>query len=162
MNLEADVSANRIVSGGSAEVSQLGWELAILGRLSPWMELGVSAVYNEINAEVGITLNTPGGAVARGRETTEDWIDPTMVVRATIPLGDKWFLQGRGNIGGFGVGSDLTWQLQGDIGYRHSERLLFAFGYRVIAVDYDQGSGADRFVFNMKTFGPMLRLGFTF
>lgn len=162
MKLEADVSANNIVTDGSAEVSQLGWELAILGRLSEWIELGVAATYNRIEPDVDITFNAPAGAVTRGAGMTEDWIDPSMVVRSTIPLGDKWFLQGRGNIGGFGVGSDLYWQLQGDVGYRHSDRFLFAFGYRVISLDYDRGSGRDRFAYNMTTFGPVLRFGFTF
>jgi hypothetical protein len=54
------------------------------------------------------------------------------------------------------------WQWQADVGYRHSERLLFSFGYRIIDIDYDQGSGLDRFVYDMQTFGPVLKVGFNF
>jgi len=35
-------------------------------------------------------------------------------------------------------------------------------GYRVIDIDYAHGSGADRFVYDMSTFGPQLRFGFRF
>jgi hypothetical protein len=162
MKLEGDVTPNRLVSAGGAEVSQLGWELALLRRLSPSIELGVAATYNEIDADLHLTVNTLGGPVARNAGLTEDWIDPTLVARATIPLSDNWFLQGRGNIGGFDVGSELTWQAQVDVGYRVSDLLLLTLGYRVIDIDYDNGSGRDRFVYDMRIFGPVLRLGFNF
>ncbi len=95
---------------------------------------------------------------------TEDWIDPTFVARATLPLGEKWFFQARANIGGFGIGSgsDLFWQIQADVGYRSSEKWQFAFGYRVIDTDYDQGSGSDRFIYDMQNFGPVLKVGYSF
>jgi hypothetical protein len=162
MKLEADVPPSRLLNSGNVEVSQLGWELALLRRLSPLFELGVAATYNEIEAEVRLALNTLGGPVERSAGLTEDWIDPTLVARATIPLSDNWFLQGRGNIGGFDVGSELTWQAQVDVGYRVSDLLLLTLGYRVIDIDYDNGSGRDRFVYDMRIFGPVLRLGFNF
>lgn len=162
MKLEADVLQDSSIADGKAELSQLGWELAFLARLSPWMEIGVGATYMKIDAQLDLTLNTPLGAVGRTAELDKDWVDPTVLVRATVPLGDKWFLLGRANIGGFGVSSDSVWQLQGDVGYRFSDRMLMTVGYRALGYDYDRGSGTERFVYDMTTFGPMLRLGFTF
>lgn len=162
MNLEADVLRNISILDGEAQVSQLGWELAFLARLSPWIEVGVSALYMKIDAELDVTLDTPLGSVSRSAHFDRDWVDPTVLVRATVPLSDKWFLTGRANIGGYGVSSDFVWQLQGDAGYRFSDRVLMTVGYRAMGFDYDRGSGADRFVYRMNTFGPMLRLGFTF
>lgn len=158
MDLEADIHGAGIIRGGEASAEQVGWELAVLGRLSPWIELGIAATYNKLKADVRLDL--PNSS-ARG-ETSESWIDPSLVVRATIPMGDKWFLQGRGNIGGWGVGSDFFWQAQGHIGYRISDRFLMEAGYRVIGIDYDHGSGRDRFIYDMTTFGPQLKFGFTF
>jgi hypothetical protein len=37
-----------------------------------------------------------------------------------------------------------------------------SFGYRLIDIDYDQGSNGDRFVYDVRTFGPVLRLGYSF
>lgn len=158
MDLEADLDPRTVITGGEAGAKQLGWELAALGRLSEWIELGLAATYNRIESDVRI--DTVLGTLSGGLE--KDWIDPSMVVRATIPLDDQWFLQGRGNIGGWGVGSDLFWQLQGNIGYRPSDRFQVTLGYRYIYIDYEDGSGQNRFVYDMATFGPMLRFGFTF
>jgi hypothetical protein len=158
MDLDADLPPRNVITGGRAGAKQLGWEIAVLGRLSPWIELGAAATYNKIESD--IRIDTTPGTLRGGTE--EDWIDPSLVARATIPLGDQWFLQGRGNIGGWGVGSDLYWQLQGDVGYRPSSRFLMTLGYRYIFMDYDHGAGSDRFVYDMATFGPTLRFGFTF
>ena len=162
MSLESDVAPGRLVSGGSVEVSQLGWELAAMRRFSEWLELGIGVTYNEIDADVGIFIDTTLGTVSRAAGMNEQWIDPSVVSRVSLPISDKWYFQARANLGGFGVGSDLMWQLQADLGYRHSERMLFTFGYRFIDVDYDHGSGLDRFVYDMQTFGPVLKIGFNF
>jgi hypothetical protein len=163
MDLEADIAAGALVAGGEVSVSQLGWELAALRRLAPWFELGLGLTYNQIEADVNLEFNGPiVPPVSAG--LTEEWIDPTLVARATWPFGEKWFFQARANLGGFGIGnaSELNWQLQADVGYRPSAKWRFTFGYRVIDIDYDQGSGADRFVYDVQTFGPVLRLGYSF
>ena len=162
MDLESDLTPNDIVSEGTAQMSQVGFELAVMRRLSSWFELGLSAVYNKIDADVDMTFDTVLGTNTRSIGMTEDWIDPTLVMRATFPYGGKWFGQFRGNIGGFGVGSDLFWQLQADIVYRHSDKWQFTLGYRFIDFDYDQGSGLDRFAYDMQNFGPVLKVGYRF
>lgn len=162
MDLESDITAGNVIAGGQAEISQLGWELAAMRRLAPWFELGLGLTYNQIDADVDIDFNGPLPSVKSG--LTEDWIDPTVVARVTLPFGEKWFFQARANIGGFGIGSgsELFWQLQADVGYRSSEKWRFAFGYRVIDTDYDQGSGNDRFIYDMQNFGPVLKVGYSF
>jgi len=163
MKLKSDVQPGTLLNSGAVELSQLGWELALLRRVSPWLELGAGVTYNTIESEVSLVLN-PGGSAAPilARKMDEDWIDPSLLARATFPLSEKWFLRARGNIGGFGVGSDFMWQVQVDAGYRISNRAYFTLGYRVIDVDYEHGSGSDRFLYNMSTFGPVMRFGFNF
>ena len=163
MDLEADIQPATLITGGEVGVSQLGWELAAMRRLTPWFELGLGVTYNKIDADVDIdVLGIIGPNYTLSGGLTEEWIDPTVVMRATWPLGDKWYLHARGNIGGFGVGSDLMWQIQADVGYRISDRWQASFGYRVIDIDYDQGSGSGRFIYDVQTFGPVLRLGYRF
>lgn len=158
MDLEADITSGNVIGGGGVDISQIGWELAALRRLSPWFELGLGATFNQIDADVVVAIGP--ATLSSGLE--EEWIDPTIVARATFPFGEQWSFEARTNIGGFGVGSDLMWQLQADVAYRHSERWSFAFGYRFIDVDYDQGSGSGRFIYDMQTFGPVLKLGYRF
>ena len=162
MDLESDLTPHGVISDGKAGVTQLGWELAAMRRVTPWLEVGVSAVYNKIDADVDITTSTILGTTTRSAGLSEDWIDPTLVARATFPFGTKWSGQLRANLGGFGVGSDLFWQIQADVVYRQSDKWQFAFGYRVIDFDYDHGSGTGRFVYDMQNFGPVLKLGYSF
>jgi len=148
---------------GNVDVSQIGWELAAMRRVTPWWELGIGLTYNQVDVDLDLTLNLPiVGPTDRSGGLEENWIDPTIVSRVAFPINDKWSFQARGNIGGFGVGSDLMWQIMADVVYRQSDKWSFAFGYRVIDIDYDKGSGLDRFVYDMQTFGPQLKLGYRF
>jgi hypothetical protein len=40
-------------------------------------------------------------------------------------------------IGGAGVGSDLTWDVMGGLGYQWTEKFSTVLGYRAIGVDYE-------------------------
>jgi hypothetical protein len=71
-------------------------------------------------------------------------------------------LQFRGDIGGFGVGSDFSWQIQANAGYRFSKLFQATIGYRVIGINYDKGEGMDRFVYDVDTYGPVIHTGFNF
>jgi hypothetical protein len=164
MDLGSEISTNEpgLIEQIDVSVAQLGWELAAMRRLTPNFELGLGLTYNQIDVDVDIAVGLPGPPSQLSVGGKEEWFDPAVVARATWPIDDRWFVQARGNVGGFGAGSDLMWQIMADVGYRPSEAWFFTFGYRVIDFDYDQGSGSDRFVYDMQTFGPVLRLGFTF
>lgn len=147
------------VAQASLEPEQLGWELAALRRLTPEMEVGLAATYNDIKTVLELT---PTGGTTQRFSVKEDWIDPSVVMRLRYSLGNDWALVARGNIGGFGVGSDLFWQLQAHATYSISERVNFSAGYRYISVDYKNGSGPDRFVYDMDSFGPVFRFAWVF
>ena len=51
-------------------------------------------------------------------------------------------------LGGFGLGAETNsaWQIQAYAGYRFSELFQIQGGYRVIGLDFETGSGADRFL----------------
>lgn len=160
MSLKSDVSAEDGIVSGTAEVKQLAWELAVMRALAPWFELGVAFQMNNIKSDVDLVINTSGGPQERTSKIDETWVDPSVLTRVKFDLSKKWFFQFRGNIGGGGIGSDLYWQLQGYFGYRFSKLFQLSAGYRTISIDYETGSGDDRFVYDMTTFGPVIRFGF--
>jgi hypothetical protein len=162
MKLKSDVNVKNGIVSGTAEVKQLAWELAVMRKLAPWFELGLAFQLNNIKSDVDLFINTSAGPQERTSEIDESWVDPSILTRVEFDLSKKWFFQFRGNIGGGGIGSDLYWQLQSYFGYRFSEQFHLSAGYRVIYIDYETGSGNDRFVYNMTTFGPVLRFGFDF
>jgi hypothetical protein len=86
------------------------------------------------------------------------WVDPIIVLRSNHVFKEKWLLNLRGDIGGFGIGSKFAWQAQAYGGYRFSELFQLTAGYRIISIDYNK----DNFVYDVNTYGPVLRLGFNF
>lgn len=90
--------------------------------------------------------------------TNEDWFDLIVGARALVALNDKWYFQGTGDIGGFGVESDLTWQALAGFGYQFTPRIAGVFGYRAMGVDYDKGG----FLMDTVSHGPALGLSFSF
>jgi hypothetical protein len=161
MSLKQDVTPNIIINSGEVTAKQLGYELAGLYRILPFWEAGVGMRLNSINSEVNILRNTIGGGTqSLGAGLSRTWVDPIIITRFTHEIDNKWLFTVRGDIGGFGMGSDFTWQAQGYVGYRFSKLFQTSVGYRAIGVDYDNGSGAERFRYDMTTFGPNIRFGF--
>lgn len=73
----------------------------------------------------------------------------------------------RGDLGGFGAGSDLSGDIVGMIGYRTrllGHNTILRGGYRFIHEDYDQPdfTGRGRFVWKMQQHGPLLGLSMLF
>lgn len=164
MKLESDIVGKNGIISGNAEVSQLAWEVAGLYKLKPWLDAGIAVQLNNIKSDLVLILNIPGSPLSRVKSLNESWVDPSFVARIKVPLSanNKWGFQFRGNIGGFGIGSDLYWQMQTYFSYRFSKLFQLQAGYRYIDFDYENGSGEDRFKYDMATFGPVIRFGFNF
>ncbi len=75
-----------------------------------------------------------------------------------MDLSEKLSLGVRGDVGGFGVGSDLTWIVIPGIAYQLSPRFTLKAGYRIYNVDVEEGSGANKFEFDIEQEGPILGL----
>jgi hypothetical protein len=75
-------------------------------------------------------------------DETESWVEPLIGSRVGLDLSDSWTIGAEGNVGGFGIGSDLAWNVQAFVGYRTSllgRETTFALGYRALHQDYDDG-----------------------
>jgi len=70
----------------------------------------------------------------------QNWLDPIVGVRAQWNINDRFFLAGKSDIGGFGVGSDLAWTLQATVGYNFTENVSAELGYRYLHTDYSDGA----------------------
>jgi hypothetical protein len=114
--------------------------------------------YNDLS--VGIKTTGPLGT--RTGDADENWVDPVIGAHYTVPFADQWSFTVRGDIGGFGVGSDFAWQGAGTLRWQASERFGVLAAYRYIDMDYDDGEGNKRFVYDMSMSGPALGVVFTF
>lgn len=164
MKLSQDVSPRLLINSGEIEVSQLIWEVSGLYRIRPFLDIGLGLRFNNITMAANIRRNAiVGGPIEFvSAENSEFWVDPVIIARLSETINDTWQFQLRTDIGGFGIGSDLTWQIQGGVGYRFSKLFQTTIGYRIIGMNYEKGSGAERFRYDVNTSGPMLKLGFNF
>ena len=114
--------------------------------------------YNDLSVDIKAT--GPLGTRSSGGD--EDWIDPVVGAHYTIPFADKWSFTMRGDIGGFGIGSDFAWQGVGTLRWQASERFGVLGAYRYIDMDYDNGETSKYFEYDMSMSGPALGVVFTF
>ncbi|MEP9352860.1 hypothetical protein ABLE93_04580 [Xanthobacter sp. KR7-65] len=89
---------------------------------------------------------------------TESWVDPVIAGRVLAQLGGPWSLTVVGDIGGFDVGSKLTWQAIATVNYQWSENLALRAGYRALSVDYENGN----FLYDVRMQGPVLGATYRF
>ena len=93
---------------------------------------------------------------------SKGWFDPIVGARLWFPVSSSLDVILRGDVGGFGVGSDLTWQLSGHLRYAFSDSFSGLLGYRYFYMDYESGEGLNRFVYDMAIHGPTLGLSWGF
>lgn len=127
-------------------------------RVSPVFTLLAGARW----VDMGAGLRYDGTLVDDGADVGKKWIDPLIGVHAFVPLSEKWWLGLRGDIGGFGVGTEFAWQAYADIGFRASHLVSIVLGYRALDLDYEDGSGLDYINLDLLISGPQLGVVFSF
>ena len=114
--------------------------------------------YAKIEADAAISGSFFAQAGTVARRADKDWADPYIGVRALRPIASHWTLVSYLDIGGFGVGSDFTWQALVGLNYEFSKTFAAKFGYRYLSVDYDKND----FAYDMANSGLYLGLGIRF
>lgn len=86
------------------------------------------------------SVSVPLAGVSLSPEKT--FVDPIVALRVNAPLSPDWSLLGYLDLGGFGVGSELTWQASVTANYQASDNLYLSVGWRHLFVDYRDGGTA--------------------
>lgn len=142
-------------------------------RLGPWMlgsrtadtkpwlttDLYAGVRYTDLNVDLKLKLGVDDRDRNRKNEGDKNWFDPIVGLRTLWQLSPRWTAYVDGDIGGFGVGSDFQWQTTGLIGYNFKladtyDSRVYA-GYRGLYQDYEDGSGDDKFEWDMTWHGPI-------
>lgn len=114
------------------------------------LDLGVGGRYMALDT----TLNTPRDTA--DREASEGWIDPILVARLRQQFTEKFYGVLYGDIGGFGVESDLTWHVTAAAGYSLTDSISMLAGYRYLDYDYEE----DAFQLDLAEHGIVIGLQF--
>jgi hypothetical protein len=139
----------------SAELEQWVVEPTLSYRVCKNFEALAGMRYNNINGDI----RGPFGRYPTG---TQEWYDPIVGGNLNLPLSQRVSFNLRGDIGGFGVGSDLTWQAFPYFTWQFNKCASMQVGYRLVYTDYETGSGLNKFKYDMLTSGPQIGFAFHF
>jgi hypothetical protein len=107
---------------------------------------------------IKVDLDIDAPLVSFHRSSKKTQFGPVIASRVRFPLGDKWGVGVYGDLGGFGVGADLSWQLLGTVQYDISDRWRLLAGWRHF---YAKQTKND-FDVHLKLDGPILGATFRF
>ena len=86
------------------------------------------------------------------------WIDPILGLRGQINFTRWLFLAAQGDVGGFGAGSQIAWNVQATLGVNFTRNIFAELGYRYMYVNYDKND----FLYQMNSFGLFSGIGVKF
>jgi hypothetical protein len=95
-------------------------------------------------------VDVPLAGVALGRG--EEFVDPVAAIRINSRIAPALSVIAYGDVGGFGIGSDLTWQGVATLNYRAASKVTLSAGYRHLWLDR-QSNGAS---FQGSMSGPLV------
>ena len=168
-DVQADYEQATVEAGGAYEIwsdggSSSATAFDLLAGARYWhQDATVSAEFNStVTAsgplgQIGITQSGSRAIAASG---SVDWVDPFVGGRLRYKPSAGQEVVVRGDIGGFGAGSDFSWEV---IGTYNWQMCIFEglnvdgyIGYRALSVDYSQGSGTTRYEYDVLQQGPVM------
>lgn len=106
-------------------------DVVVARRLAPGAH--VYAGIRSWSTAVEFQLGPPTPGTLDG---SDKWVDPVLGGHMESPFSDGWFAALDADLGGFGIGSDLTYKAIGAIGYEVSPTFSILAEYSLLGVDY--------------------------
>lgn len=142
--------------GQSAQRS--GTVLDIYGGGRFWWQ--TAEVSLALNAQLVVNDLVISGNRALAMSGDITWLDPVVGLRLRHQFLRGVELMLRGDIGGFGVGSDLSWQAMGTLTWEfaRSQSVVWngMLGYRALYTDFETGAGRTLYRYDMLMHGPVV------
>ncbi len=127
--------------GGFYRFPQDGWAFDLLA----------GAQYLDIKIDLGVG---PFSDLRREKQV----LDPIVGARILCDLTENWSASVKGDVGGFGIGVDLAWEVTALLGYRLSESATLRVGYRAQSMQHERGSRD----LDVLLHGPIIGVSFAF
>ena len=136
----------------------------VLAGARYWRQEASLKLALDLDLDIGDLVVSRGIALARSGSV--DWVDPVIGGRIRHQLAPGQDLLFRADIGGFGAGSQFSWnvvaaysfEICAESGVTYSGVL----GYRLLDVDYEQGSGRTKYEYDVLQHGPLSGLSVKF
>ena len=140
----------------NVDVNQGAFAFYGLRQLSPAADVTFGLRVNTLQGQ--LTFTRPD--VTRNQDKT--WVDPIAGLTLRTPADRRVHARLYTEMGGFGAGSDFTWQVFPTASIRLSSKASLELGYRWLDVDYATGEGNNDFRYDVLTQGPVFGFGFRF
>ena len=172
-SVQADFEQATVELGGAYQVARWsGANPVSAGSTAFDLLAGARYWYQNVtvSADAATTIGAGGITISGNRAIAKsggvEWVDPFVGARLRHQMSPGQEIVLRGDVGGFGVGSDFSWQVIATYNWlvcvNNGLTLDGYVGYRALAVDYSQGSGTSRYEFNAIQQGPVLGLTMRF
>ena len=146
-------SGTEVKSDFAYGTAALSYQLPPLGHLRSDVFAGTRIWYASMDIEL-----LPGTAPGFGVSSSRTWADPILGAHLRYDFTHHLFANVLGDVGGFGVGADIAWNVFGGVGYQFTTWFSANIGYRYLHEDYNQ----DNFLMNVNVHGFLVGLGFDF
>jgi len=119
----------------------------------------VAIVVNEaktrIANQLAVRLNK---SLSQTKSKDDFWFDPYVGLRTRYNFNKTYYTGVRGEIGGFGVGADLMWEVEAVLGINLTRSIFTEIGYRALGGNFEENN----FRFDTVMHGPQITTGITF
>jgi hypothetical protein len=167
-HVQADYQLAIVEAGGAYTVWSQGRQgspgstaFDVLAGARYWhQDVDISADLTGTVALSGPLDLTISGSRAIAKSGSVDWVDPFVGARLRQQLapGQEFVL--RGDVGGFGAGSQFSWQAiatyNSPLCEIHGIPVDGYVGFRALSADFSQGSGRSKFEFDNVIYGPVI------
>lgn len=179
VSVDADLDYEQTVieAGISYEIARFSGDAVSLkddvGSPASFTAIDVLAGARYWRESVGISLDItgtgpgvlpPGFQVSGNRVVARsgaiEWVDPVVGLRVRHQFSPGQELQLRGDIGGFGVGSDFSWQLFGGYSFALGDSWSGVVGYRALSVDFSEESSNGTRGIDLIQHGPVVGVSY--
>jgi hypothetical protein len=118
----------------------------------------VNRIVNQATARIAHDLASTLTAKFSQTFAKDDyWFNPYIGLYGRYNFNKTYYTALRGQIGGFGVGASLMWQVEGAIGINLTRNIFTEIGYRALGADYSNNLSFDAILH-----GPQITTGITF
>lgn len=108
------------------------------------------------NAEYSLAFGAP---ISTSGSVSASWVDPIIGAGFTAPISEQFSVLGKADIGGFGIGSDFSWQVQAYAKYQPWEHVSLIAGYRHLDFNYNTDLNIP---IDLAISGPIVAVRFNF
>ncbi|MDQ3022363.1 MAG: hypothetical protein M3R36_17620 [Bacteroidota bacterium] len=125
---------------------------------STMVDIYVGTRMLDLDIEATVILDSVTTSRSRMSAYTNTWLSPLLGVNSEFYLSPKWLAYAKGDIGGFGVNEQMTWQLAAGAGYNFSPNFFTTFGFKYVGFNFYKTD----YKWTVNDYGIVVALGYKY